>query len=199
MAVCVYCDTPLLPGTKPAHVIPSALGGRLKSRTYCCSECNNAISDSEKRLAEALRVFTSMLGVKRGDNRRAPRVHVVDKVQGPLAVRAMIPEPVEQPPTHVVGDGYVEDSSSAPNLPSLARRMTEPSALPTRRTPSIFLIDAPTASVSATAIRQRCAVGESFLNWWTIGGADDARHALGAGWGAGYYRHRATWVGILAD
>jgi nicotinate-nucleotide adenylyltransferase len=46
-------------------------------------------------------------------------------------------------------------------LPALARRMTEPSHVVTRGTPSIFLIDAPTASVSATAIRQRCANGQS--------------------------------------
>ena len=46
-------------------------------------------------------------------------------------------------------------------LPSLARRMTAPSDVATRTTPSIFLIDAPTANVSATAIRQRSAGGES--------------------------------------
>jgi nicotinate-nucleotide adenylyltransferase len=46
-------------------------------------------------------------------------------------------------------------------LPALASRMTGPSDAGTRGTPSIFLIDAPTASVSATAIRQRCANGQS--------------------------------------
>ena len=46
-------------------------------------------------------------------------------------------------------------------LPALARRMTGPSEVGTRGTPSIFLIDAPTANVSATAIRQRSAKGES--------------------------------------
>jgi nicotinate-nucleotide adenylyltransferase len=46
-------------------------------------------------------------------------------------------------------------------LPSLARRMTGPSDVAARTTPSIFLIDAPTAKVSATAIRQRSANGQS--------------------------------------
>jgi nicotinate-nucleotide adenylyltransferase len=46
-------------------------------------------------------------------------------------------------------------------LPALAPRMTGPSEVATRRMPSIFLIDAPTASVSATAIRQRCTNGQS--------------------------------------
>ena len=46
-------------------------------------------------------------------------------------------------------------------LPELADRMIEPSRGVTRETMSIFLIDAPTADVSATAIRQRCANGQS--------------------------------------
>jgi nicotinate-nucleotide adenylyltransferase len=46
-------------------------------------------------------------------------------------------------------------------LPALARRMTGPSET---ATPSIFLIDAPTANVSATAIRQRSANGESIVD-----------------------------------
>ena len=46
-------------------------------------------------------------------------------------------------------------------LPALARRMTRSSEVGTRGTPAIFLIDAPTADVSATAIRQRSARGES--------------------------------------
>ena len=49
-------------------------------------------------------------------------------------------------------------------LPALARRMTGPSEAARRTTPSIFLIDAPTANVSATAIRQRSARGESIVD-----------------------------------
>jgi nicotinate-nucleotide adenylyltransferase len=46
-------------------------------------------------------------------------------------------------------------------LPALARRMTGLSDVATETSPSIFLIDAPTADVSATAIRRRSANGES--------------------------------------
>ena len=49
-------------------------------------------------------------------------------------------------------------------LPALARRMTGPSEAARRTTASIFLIDAPTANVSATAIRQRSARGESIVD-----------------------------------
>jgi nicotinate-nucleotide adenylyltransferase len=45
-------------------------------------------------------------------------------------------------------------------LPSLARRMTAPASVDTAAAPSIFLIDAPTADVSATAIRERSGRGE---------------------------------------
>ena len=46
-------------------------------------------------------------------------------------------------------------------LPALAPRMAAPAEAATRTTPSIFLIDALTADVSATAIRRRVAGGES--------------------------------------
>jgi nicotinate-nucleotide adenylyltransferase len=46
-------------------------------------------------------------------------------------------------------------------LPALAERMSAPSEAATRTAPAIFLIDAPTAAVSATAIRQRSANGQT--------------------------------------
>jgi len=46
-------------------------------------------------------------------------------------------------------------------LTALAPRLTTPADFELRRTPSIFLINASTANVSATAIRQRSATGES--------------------------------------
>jgi nicotinate-nucleotide adenylyltransferase len=51
-------------------------------------------------------------------------------------------------------------------LPDLADRMIGPSDdIATPSTPSIFLIDAPTADVSATAIRHRSATGESIAGF----------------------------------
>jgi nicotinate-nucleotide adenylyltransferase len=49
----------------------------------------------------------------------------------------------------------------ADRLPALAGRMTAAGDAGTRATPSIFLIAAPTADVSATAIRRRLMNGES--------------------------------------
>lgn len=64
-------------------------------------------------------------------------------------------------------------------LPALASRMTGNSNVMIRRMPSIFLIDAPTADVSATAIRQRCANGQSIAGLVAPAvGQHIERHAL---------------------
>jgi len=64
-------------------------------------------------------------------------------------------------------------------LPELADRMIDPSRGITLGTPSIFLIDAPTTDVSATAIRQRCANGQSITGFVPSAvGQHIERHAL---------------------
>jgi nicotinate-nucleotide adenylyltransferase len=69
-------------------------------------------------------------------------------------------------------------ATMAARLPALARRMTGPSDAATR-TPSIFLIDAPTANVSASAIRHRSANGESIAGLVPAAvGQHIERHAL---------------------
>jgi hypothetical protein len=49
-------------------VIPQALGGRLKSKTICCTGCNNAISEIENDLCTALRELSAALGARNADN-----------------------------------------------------------------------------------------------------------------------------------
>ncbi len=61
----------------------------------------------------------------------------------------------------VVSRPGFEAASMREHVPALARRMTEPDLIPRERAlPLIFLIDAPTADVSSTAIRRRIAAGE---------------------------------------
>lgn len=66
--LCIYCRAPLGPRTTFAHVIPSCLGGRLRSRTICCTTCNNAISPAENSLCSALREASVAVGARDGDN-----------------------------------------------------------------------------------------------------------------------------------
>jgi nicotinate-nucleotide adenylyltransferase len=64
-------------------------------------------------------------------------------------------------------------------LPALARRMAKAADAGSRTSPSIFLIDARTADVSATAIRRRAAVGESIAGLVPAAvGQHIAQHAL---------------------
>jgi len=63
----------------------------------------------------------------------------------------------------VVSRPGVPVSGLATRLPALAPRMTGPSDAAVRTTPSIFLIDAATADVSASAIRQRASNGQSIV------------------------------------
>ncbi len=81
---CIYCGGALGPDTQEAHIIPSALGGKLRSRLICCSECNNAISPFEKGLCDALRGLTAMAGVRTGRGKRSPPLRVVDPQHGPV-------------------------------------------------------------------------------------------------------------------
>src|SRR5262249_33733212 len=52
-------------------------------------------------------------------------------------------------------------SDTPSRLPALAQRMTRDAHVDINSNPLIFLLDAPTADVSASAIRSRCAAGES--------------------------------------
>lgn len=65
---CIYCRDPLGPDTPLAHVVPSALGGRLAARTICCGRCNNAIGVVENDLCSALREASAAVGALDADN-----------------------------------------------------------------------------------------------------------------------------------
>lgn len=67
MSECIYCRAPLTERTKRAHVWPSALGGRLRSRKICCDDCNNAMSPLERLLHEALRDSFASVGATNED------------------------------------------------------------------------------------------------------------------------------------
>lgn len=70
---CLYdCDELLTAGSEPAHVVPSAIGGRKTSKRTACPDCNRAVGADERELCESLRFFTGSLGIRQGDNDVAP-------------------------------------------------------------------------------------------------------------------------------
>lgn len=68
---CLFCGKQLTDKEKPEHIIPNALGGKLKSQSIICSDCNNKYSYLDKNLCNDLQNFTAILRPLR-DNGKIP-------------------------------------------------------------------------------------------------------------------------------
>lgn len=68
MPNCYLCNKKLC-NEKPEHIIPNALGGHLKSRYILCSDCNNKLSDIDKKLCSDLELLTNFISPKRENNK----------------------------------------------------------------------------------------------------------------------------------
>lgn len=44
---CIFCESRLLPGSEE-HVLPSAIRGRMRTRSATCASCNNAFTRGDK-------------------------------------------------------------------------------------------------------------------------------------------------------
>jgi hypothetical protein len=75
---CIYCSVELDETTKWAHVIPESLGGRLKSKKICCSDCNRALGELEDGLFKELTPGLALLGCLTGDGREVVQTVEVD-------------------------------------------------------------------------------------------------------------------------
>lgn len=69
---CIFCGRNLTQDEKTEHIIPNALGGKLKSKDIICDSCNNFYSYLDKELAETLSPLTSLIQPKR-DNGKTGR------------------------------------------------------------------------------------------------------------------------------
>lgn len=69
MDKCYYCGKELKNiKTKPEHIIPNAVGGKLTSKNILCNKCNNALSDLDQSLANSVYTLTNLFNPKR-DNK----------------------------------------------------------------------------------------------------------------------------------
>jgi hypothetical protein len=66
---CIYCGCRLVVPTRPAHVFPEGLGGRLTTIDTVCNDCNNSFSDIEGRICIRLAPFGALAGAMRGDRK----------------------------------------------------------------------------------------------------------------------------------
>ncbi|OUM24651.1 hypothetical protein B8W72_26135 [Pseudomonas putida] len=79
---CAFCDRELVEGTRSKeHIIPNAIGGRLKTSGFICQSCNSKGGDAwDAKLAEQLNWFTLSLGISR--ERGYPPSQLVTTVDG---------------------------------------------------------------------------------------------------------------------
>ena len=63
---CMYCDAELTEATRFSHPFPNGLGGRLRSRSICCTPCNEAIGRLEEDLRDKLATPSAMVGALTG-------------------------------------------------------------------------------------------------------------------------------------
>lgn len=68
MGQCYLCNQSLN-NEKPEHIIPNAIGGKLKSRYVLCSKCNNAYSDIDNKLCLDLKLLTNFICPQRDNNK----------------------------------------------------------------------------------------------------------------------------------
>jgi hypothetical protein len=81
-SVCALCGVPLIGRSRSKeHIIPNAIGGRLKTAGFICDECNNTKGKSwDAALAKQLNWFSLSFGISR--ERGEPPGQLVNTVDG---------------------------------------------------------------------------------------------------------------------
>ncbi len=74
--LCIYCGRILSAPTRPAHIFPEGLGGRLATTTTVCDACNNSFSDIEGEACLRLAAMGAFRGARRGDRKYVSAVVV---------------------------------------------------------------------------------------------------------------------------
>lgn len=67
MKKCYICGEELTKdNTSAEHIIPNAIGGKLKSKDLICKKCNNKLGhNTDNELAKQLEFFTNFLNINR--------------------------------------------------------------------------------------------------------------------------------------
>lgn len=86
MSYCYLCNKKLC-NEKPEHIIPNALGGHLKCNDILCSDCNNKLSDIDRKLCSDLELLTNFISPKRECNKT--KIPIVETVcDGEIFIRS---------------------------------------------------------------------------------------------------------------
>lgn len=71
MAKCFICGCKLDENTKPEHIIPNGIGGKLKSKEILCNKHNNELYELDQIICKDLETHTNRLNPSR-DNGKNP-------------------------------------------------------------------------------------------------------------------------------
>lgn len=70
---CIFCGSELNGSTKPEHILPNALGGRMTTRRAICSKCNNNFGGTiDKKLTSQIEVIRNLLQLSSGTGKSPP-------------------------------------------------------------------------------------------------------------------------------
>jgi hypothetical protein len=166
---CYICGTKLEGNARSEeHIIPNAIGGRLKSFALLCKKCNNGLGETlDSELSDQLLPLANFLAIER-ERRETPSVHVVFNGKRYIRKADGNMSPVDERPTVTEDSGSLNYSITTSSL-AKARRHLEGLK---RRHPSI---DVDAAMLTATSTTTRVE-GKAKFAFSGIGG----EHALRA-------------------
>ncbi len=73
---CFCCENKFYSNdTKPEHIIPNCIGGKLKSKSIICNDCNNKFSKIDESIANALKDLTNILNPTRNNKTKSQLPH----------------------------------------------------------------------------------------------------------------------------
>jgi hypothetical protein len=122
--LCIFCDNQLGPGTKPEHILLSALGGRKTTTRADCSECNQRFGSTiDKAIADQVPMLRNMFQMPAGSGKEPPRVRNVTSTDGPINLEPDGTPDLRTKPFTVTpkGDGTYDLSFNVSNMEELAR------------------------------------------------------------------------------
>jgi len=136
--ICIFCDSELVSGTKPEHILLNALGGRKTTRRAICSTCNNTFGGTiDDALTKQVNVIRNLLQFESGTGKLPPMLKGIQAGAERLNFGSDGRPEIVRPPFTVtdLGDGRTDVTINVRSaeemkkmLPHLAAKLGMPEA-----------------------------------------------------------------------